>query len=52
MPGDKCAVVNCGTNRPTKGTGIFNLRSKKTASCVAKAMTPRDNKKENSQRTL
>ena len=29
MMGDNCAVVNCGTNRRTKGIGIFKLPSKK-----------------------
>eukprot|EP00794_Sanderia_malayensis_P017183 gene17183-18912_t len=25
MPGDNCAVFGCGTNRRTKGVGIFKL---------------------------
>ena len=29
MTDDNCAVVNCGTNRRTKGIGIFKLPSKK-----------------------
>ena len=29
MIDDNCAVVNCVTNRPTKGTEIFKLPSKK-----------------------
>ena len=29
MTGDNCTVVNCGTNRRTKGIGIFKLPSRK-----------------------
>ena len=29
MPGENCCVVGCGTNRRTKGIGIFKLPSEK-----------------------
>ena len=29
MPGDNCAIYGCGTNRRTKGIGIFKLPSEK-----------------------
>ena len=29
MPGENCCVVGCGSNRRTKGIGIFKLPSEK-----------------------
>ena len=51
MTGDNCAVVNCSTNRRTKGIGI-QTASEKATSCMTKGMAQRDNKNKNNRRAL
>ena len=33
MPGDNCSVFGCGTNRRTKGVGIFEVPVAKNEEC-------------------